>query len=121
MTNVQIFEEQSTNEGDPSTPSDPTAITIEPKIYHCPFKKFCTAPETKFYHLETSLQHLKHEVKKVVNKHKSRPIHPNLFQSQRETLSELITLKKAKEVRISVSDKGGEFVLMSGTMDNMLM
>jgi hypothetical protein len=33
----------------------------------------------------------------------------------------LITLKKAKEVRISVSDKGGEFVLMSGTMDNMLM
>jgi hypothetical protein len=36
-------------------------------------------------------------------------------------LWELITLKKAKEVRISVSDKGGEFVLMSGTMDNMLM
>lgn len=28
----EIFEEQSTNEGDPSTPSDPTAITIEPKI-----------------------------------------------------------------------------------------
>lgn len=33
----------------------------------------------------------------------------------------MIALKKAKEVRISVSDKGGEFVLMSSTMDNKLM
>jgi hypothetical protein len=49
----EIFEEQSTNEGDPSTPSDPTAITIEPTIHHCPFEKFCTATETKLYHLES--------------------------------------------------------------------
>ena len=57
----------------------------------------------------------------MINKHKSRPVQPNLSQCQLETLSELIALKKAKEVRISVSDKGGEFVLMSSTMDNKLM
>ena len=117
----EIFEEQSTNETDSLTAGNATVETIEEKIYHCPFEKFCTAPDTKFYHLETSLQHLKHEVRKVINKHKSRPVQPNLSQCQRETLSELITLKKAKKVRISISDKGGEFVLMSSTMDNKLM
>jgi hypothetical protein len=64
---------------------------------------------------------LKHEVKKVINKHKSRSLPPNLTRNQRETLSELTTLKKAREVRISVSDKGGEFVVMNSNLDNTLM
>ena len=67
---------------------------IEEKIYHCPFEKFCTAPEIKFPHLETSLQHLKHEVNKVVNKHRVRFLYPNLSQKERDTLLELIALKK---------------------------
>ena len=33
----------------------------------------------------------------------------------------MTTLKKAREVRISVSDKGGEFVVMDSNLDNQLM
>ena len=61
------------------------------------------------------------KVKKVINKHKSRSLPPNLTRNQRETLSEMTTLKKGREVRISVSDKGGEFVVMDSNLDNTLM
>ena len=95
--------------------------SIEQAIERCPFDKYCKAPETKFQHLELSLQHLKYEVKKVINKHKSRCISSILARNQRETLAQLTTLKKAREVRISVSDKGGEFVVMDSNLDNQLM
>ena len=33
----------------------------------------------------------------------------------------MITFKRSREVRISVSDKGGEFVVMNSNLDNELM
>ncbi|XP_028416688.1 uncharacterized protein LOC114540877 [Dendronephthya gigantea] len=120
----EIHSKQSVNDNQQHT-QEPTQSapyqTIEPTIEQCPFDKFCTAPETKFQHLESSLQHLKHEVKKVISKHKSRPIPSNLTRHQRKTLVDLTTLKKARKVRISVSDKGGEFVVMDSNLDNTLM
>ena len=110
------------NEQPTATQNSSTLMyTIEQTIEHSPFDKYCEAPNTKFQHLESSLQHLKHEVKNVINKYKSRSLPPNLTRNQRETLSELTTLKKAREVRISVSDKGGEFVVMNSNLDNTLM
>ena len=68
-----------------------------------------------------SLQHLEHEVVKIIDKHKSKTIPANLTSKQKITLSELIKLKKSHEVRISVSDKGGEFVVMKSTLDDELV
>ena len=60
-------------------------------------------------------------VNKVMNKHKSKPNHPNLTQRQSRALSELVKMKRNRQLRISVSDKGGEFVVMNSNLDNQLM
>jgi hypothetical protein len=71
----EIHSDQSTNESQSSNTSDVNAYqTIERTIELCHFDKYCKAPETKFQCLESSLQHLKHEVKKVINN-----INHNLF------------------------------------------
>ena len=119
----EIHLEHTTAENEQPTATQNSSThmyTIEQTIEHSPFDKYCKAPDTKFQHLESSLQHLKHEVKKVINKHKSRSLPPNHTRNQRETLSELTTLKKAREVRILVSDKGGEFVVMNSNLDNTM-
>ena len=67
---------------------------IKQTIERCPFNKHCKAPETKFQHLELSLEHLKYECKKVINKRKSRSVSSNLTRNQRETLAQLTKLKK---------------------------
>ena len=56
-----------------------------------------------------------------MNKHKSKPNHPNLTQRQSRALSELVKMKRNRQLRISVSDKGGEFVVMNSNLDNQLM
>ena len=105
----------------PARPSYSEPQTIFEAIEHSPFDKPSRAPDVKFEQLESSLQLLKHEVNKVMNKHKSKPNHPNLTQRQSRALSELVKMKRNRQLRISVSDKGGEFVVMNSNLDNQLM
>lgn len=66
------------NENHPNRPSYSEPQTFFEAIEHSPFDKPCRAPDVKFQQLESSLQLLKHEVNKVINKHKSKPNPPNL-------------------------------------------
>jgi hypothetical protein len=55
----EIHLEQSTAENEqPTAAQNSSSHTIEQTIEHCPFDKYCKAPDIKFQHLESSLQHL---------------------------------------------------------------
>ena len=109
----EIFTDSSESENHYVRASYSESQTIFEAIEHSPFDKPCRAPDVKFEHIESSLQLLKHEVNKVINKHKSKPNPPNLSTRQSQALFELVKMKKNWQVRISVSDKGGEFVVMN--------
>ena len=117
----EIFKDSSEYDNHPARPSYSEPQTIFEAIEHSPFDKPSRAPDVKFEQLESSLQLLKHEVNKVMNKHKSKPNHPNLTQRQSRALSELVKMKRNRQLRISVSDKGGEFGVMNSNLDNQLM
>ena len=82
----EIFADSSESENHYAGPSYSEPQTIFEAIEHSPFDKPCRAPDVKFEHLESSLQLLKHEVHKVINKHKSKPNPPNLSKTTKPSV-----------------------------------
>ena len=103
-------------EGREETPSDPetdTANPVEPEPQHQqrtapPFhRRFASAPPIQDLQLEHDLRQLQQVILSRLDTTKSNS---NLTPSQRSGLRSL--LKRKSDLHISVSDKGGEFVVM---------